>query len=116
MLKQQKKIPNESICLDCVNYAEKLRLTPDRSFTFIEGRQTFYDKPTSSEDNTRTFSKLDKEIPVLDIERLNSIIDRDIEELVKRSGAQSLMVLHHLTSLYFIINLSSPNVSWGKAE
>ena len=114
MLKQQKKIVNESICLDCANYAEKLRLTSDRSFTFIEGRQTFYDKPTSSENNT--LSKLDKEIPVFDIERLNSIIDRDIEELVKRGGAQSLIVLHHLTSLYFIINLSSPNVTWGKAE
>ena len=114
MLKQQKKIPNESICLDCVNYAKKLRLTSDRSFTFIEGRQTFYNKPTSSEDNT--FRKLDKEIPVFDTKSLNSIIDRDIEELVKRSGAQSLIVLHHLTSLYFIINLSSPNVSWGKAE
>ena len=109
MFKQQKKIPNESICLDCVNYAEKLRLTSDRSFTFIEGRQTFCDKPTSSEDNT--FTKLDKEIPVFDIERLNSIIDRDIEELVNRNGAQSLIILHHLTSLYFIINLSSPNVS-----
>ena len=92
MLKQ-KKILNESICLDCVDYTEKLRLTADRSFTFIEGRQTFYDKPTSSEDNT--FSKLDKEIPVFDIERLNSTLDRDIEELVKRSGAQSLIVLHH---------------------
>ena len=93
MLKQQKKIPNESICLDCVNYAEKLRLTSDRSFIFIKGRQTFYGKPTSSEDNT--FSKLDKEIPFSDIERLNLIIDRDIEKLVKRSGAQSLIVLHH---------------------
>ena len=40
----------------------------------------FYDKPTSFEDNT--FSKLDKEIPVFDIERLNSIIDRDIEKAV----------------------------------
>ena len=109
MLKQQKKISNESICLDCVNYAEKLRLTSDRSFTFIEGRQTFYDKPTSSEYNT--FSKLDKEIPVFDIESLNSIIDRDIEELVKRSGLQSLITLHHLTNLYYIINLSSPNES-----
>ena len=114
MLKQQKKIPNKSICFDCVNYAEKLRLTSDRSFTFIEGRQTFYDKPTSFEDDT--FSKLDKEIPVFDIESVNSIIDRDIEELVKRSRAQSLIVLYHLTSLYFIINLSSPNVSWGKAS
>ena len=114
MLKQQKKIPNKSICLDCVNYAEKLRLTSDRSFTFIKGRQTFYDKPTSSEDNT--FSKLDKEIPIFDIEKLSLIIDRDIEELVKRSGAQSFIVLHHLTTLYFIINLSSPNVFWGKAE
>ena len=79
------KIPNESICLDCVNNAEKLRLTSDMSFTFVEGRQTFYDKPTSSEDNTS--SKLDKEIPVFDIESLNSIIDRDIEELEKRRGA-----------------------------
>ena len=114
MLKQQKKTPDESICLDGVNYAEKLRLTSDRTFTFIKGRQTFYDKPTSSEDNM--FSKLDKEIPVFDIESLNSIIDWDIEELVKRSGAQSLIVLYHLTSLYFIINLSSPNVSWDKAE
>ena len=115
MLKQQKKILNESICLDCVNYDEKLRLTSDRSFTFIEGRQTFYDKPTSSEDNM--FSKLHKEIPVFDIERLNSIIiDRDIEELANRSGAQNLIILHHLNSLYFIINLSSPNVSWGKAK
>ena len=114
MLKQQKKIPNESIFLDCVNYAEKLRLTSDRNFTFIEGRQTSYDKPTSSEENT--FSKLDKEILAFDIERLNSIINRDIDELVKRSGAQSLIILHHLTSLYFIINLSSPNLSWGKAE
>ena len=74
----------------------------------------FCDKPTSFQDNT--FSKLDKEIPVFDIERLNSIIDRDIEELVKRSGAQSLVVLHYLTSLYFIIDQSSPNVSWGKVE
>ena len=50
MLKQKKnKMHNESICLDCVNYAEKLRLTSDKSSTFIEGRQTFYDKPTSSE-------------------------------------------------------------------
>ena len=65
MLKQQKKIPNKSICLDCVNYAEKLRLTFDRSSTFIESRQTFYDEPTSSEDNT--FNKLEKEIPVFDI-------------------------------------------------
>ena len=80
MLKQQKKIPNESICLDCVNYAKKLHLTSDRSFTFIKGRQTFYDKPTNSKDNT--FSMLDKEIPVFDIESLNSIIDTDIEELV----------------------------------
>ena len=112
MPKQQKKIPNKSICLDCVNYAEKLRLTSDRSFTFIEGIQTFCDKPTSPEDHT--FSKLHKTI--FDIKRLNSIIDRDIEEVVKRSGAHSLIVLHHLTTLYFIINLSSPNVSWGKAE
>ena len=97
-----------------LQYAEKLRLTSDRSSTFIEGRQTFYDKPTSSEDNT--FSKLDKEIPVFDIERLNSISDRDIEELVKRSGAQSLIILYRLTSLYFIINLSNPIVSWGKAK
>ena len=102
------KIPNESICLDCVNYAEKLRLTSDGSFTFIEGRQTFYDKPSSSKDNT--FSKLDKEVPVFDIERLNSVIDRDIEELVTRSGAQSLIILHHLTNLYFIINLFSRDV------
>ena len=54
----RKKIPNESICLDCINYAEKLRLTFDRSSTFIKGRQTFYEQPTSSKDNT--FSKLDK--------------------------------------------------------
>ena len=39
MLKRQEKIPSKSISLDCVNYAEKLRLTSDRSFTFIEGRQ-----------------------------------------------------------------------------
>ena len=59
----RKKIPNESICLDCLNYAEKLRLTSDRSFTFIKGRQTFYDKPTSSEDNT--LSKLDMKFQFL---------------------------------------------------
>ena len=69
MLKQQKKFLMKVFFLVCVNYAEKLRLTSDRCFTFIEGRQTFYDKPTSSEDNT--FSKLDKEIPVFDIESLN---------------------------------------------
>ena len=111
MPKQQKKIPNKSICLDCVNYDEKLRLTSDRSFTLIEGIQTFCDKPTSPKDHT--FSKLHKTI--FDIKRLNSMIDRDIE-VVKRSGAHSLIVLHHLTTLYFIINLSSPNVSWSKAE
>ena len=42
---------------------------------------TFNDKPTSFKDNT--FSKLDKKIPVFDIERLNSIIDRDNAELSK---------------------------------
>ena len=41
MLERQEKVLNESIRLDCVNYAEKLRLTCDRSFTFIKGRQTF---------------------------------------------------------------------------
>ena len=51
-----------------IYYAETWRLSSDRSFTFIEGRQTFYDNPTSSDDNT--LSKLDKEIPVFDIERL----------------------------------------------
>ena len=85
MLKQQKKMPNGSISLDRVNYAEKFSLTPDRSFTFIEGRQTFYDMPSSYKDIT--CSKLDKEIPVFEIERLNSIIDRNIEELVKRCDA-----------------------------
>ena len=42
---------------------------------------TFNGKPTSFKDNT--FSKLDKEIPVSDIERLNSIIDWDHAELSK---------------------------------
>ena len=92
-----RKKSNESICLDCVKYAEKLRLTSDRSSTFIEDRQTFYDKPTSSEDDI--FSKLDKEIPVFDTEKLNSIMDRDVAELVKRSGGKSLITLHHLTPL-----------------
>ena len=39
----------------------------------FENDYSTFCKPTSSKDNT--FSKLDKEIPVLDIERLNSIID-----------------------------------------
>ena len=82
MLKQQKnKIPNESICLNCIDYPEKLCLTFDRSSTLIKGRQTIYDKPTNSEGNL--FSKLDKEIPVFNIEMLNLIIDRDIAELGK---------------------------------
>ena len=86
-----------------VHYAEKLHLISDKSSTFIKDRQKFYDKPTSSEDNT--FSRLDKEIPVFDIERLKSKIDRDIAELSKRSGAQSLIILHHLTPLN-VVNIA----------
>ena len=77
---RKNEIPIGNICLDCVNNAEKLRLTSEKSSTFIKGSQTFYDKPTNSED---TFTSLDKEIPVFDLERLNSIIDTDIAELSK---------------------------------